>query len=436
MMMNREQAVNFLIKKPYKFGHLLGFTKLIPLHNKWIISMIKGKEDKTLQASRGTYKTTCVSIALALIMVLLPNKRIMFMRKTDTDVKEVIKQVAKILKSPQMQVFVYAIYGIQLRLVVESATEISTNLTSDIKGTSQLIGIGMGSSLTGKHFDIIFTDDIVNINDRISKAERERTKTIYQELQNIKNRGGRIFNTGTPWHKDDCFSIMPEAEKYNCYDEDIKKIISEEELADIKRKMLPSLFCANYELRHIASEDVIFDHPVKGGDIAMIDQARYSHIDASYGGEDYTAFTMAKRQDGKIYVFGKMWHKHVDDCLDEIIRYKDGFNGGKIWCEDNGDKGYLAKEIKKKNERAVTYHESMNKYIKITSYLKGEWDNIVFVQGTDEEYIQQILDYNENAEHDDAPDSLASICRLLYSKSEEERHIPTMYDGKKRMYGG
>ena len=358
------------------------------------------------------------------------------MRKTDTDVKEVIKQVAKILKSPQIQVFVQAIYGIQLRLVVESATEISTNLTSDIKGTSQLIGIGMGSSLTGKHFDIIFTDDIVNINDRISKAERERTKTIYQELQNVKNRGGRIFNTGTPWHKDDCFSIMPEAEKYNCYHEEIKEIISDEELARLKESMLPSLFSANYELRHIASEDVIFANAKTGADPSLIEQAKYSHIDASYGGEDYTAFTIAKRQDGKIYVFGKMWHKHVDDCLDGIIKYKDGFNGGKIWCEDNGDKGYLAKEIKKKNERAVTYHESMNKFIKITSYLKGEWDNIVFVQGTDEEYIQQILDYNENAEHDDAPDSLASICRLLYSRNEEERHIPAMYDGKKRMYGG
>ena len=356
------------------------------------------------------------------------------MRKTDTDVKEVIKQVAKILKSPQIQVFVQAIYGVQLRLVVESATEISTNLTSDIKGTSQLIGIGMGSSLTGKHFDIIFTDDIVNINDRISKAERERTKTIYQELQNVKNRGGRIFNTGTPWHKEDCFSIMPEAEKYNCYDEEIKEIISDEELAELKKNMLPSLFCANYELRHIASEDVIFDNPVKGGDVSLLEQPKYSHIDASYGGEDYTAFTIAKRVGEKIYVFGKLWNKHVDDCLDEIIRYKNGLNGGKIWCEDNGDKGYLAKEIKKKNERAVTYHESMNKFIKITSYLKGDWNNIVFVQGTDEEYIQQICDYNENAEHDDAPDSLASICRLMYSKpSEETRKIPQMYDGKRRI---
>jgi hypothetical protein len=76
----------------------------------------------------------------------------------------------------------------------------------------------------------------------------------------------------------------------------------------------------------------------------------------------------------------------------------------------------------------------MNKFLKITTYLKGEWDNIVFVKGTDEEYIQQILDYNENAEHDDAPDSLASICRLMYSKpSEETRRIPQIYDGKRRI---
>ena len=72
----------------------------------------------------------------------------------------------------------------------------------------------------------------------------------------------------------------------------------------------------------------------------------------------------------------------------------------------------------------------MNKFIKITSYLKGEWDNIIFVQGTDEEYIQQVCDYNENAEHDDAPDSLASVCRLLYSKgNEDQRRIPRMYGG-------
>lgn len=427
--MNREQAVKFLILKPYKLGHLLGFVKLKPIHNRWIIKMIKGKGDKTLQASRGTYKTTCVSIALALIMILLPNKRIMFMRKTDTDVKEVIKQVAKILKSPQIQVFVQAIYGVQLRLVVESATEISTNLTSDIKGTSQLIGIGMGSSLTGKHFDIIFTDDIVNINDRISKAERERTKTIYQELQNVKNRGGRIFNTGTPWHAQDCFSIMPEAEKYNCYHEEIKEIISDEELVELKKSMTASLFSANYELRHIASEDVIFDEPMQGASIQNIKNG-LSHVDSAFNGEDYTAFTIMNYYDGKLFVLGKMWRKHVEDCYDEIIGLWKGHLCGKLYTEDNADKGFVARDLKNKGVRTVTYSETMNKHIKIVTYLKAIWKYIVFVDGTDPEYIEQICDYTEDAEHDDAPDSCACLARLMYRKVIRDDPYQMLKEGR------
>ena len=416
MMMNREQAVNFLIKKPYKFGHLLGFTKLNPMHNDWIISMVRGEGDKTLQASRGTYKTTCVSISLALICLLLPTKRTLFMRKTDTDVKEIIKQVQKILQDPHTQVFANAIYGINLKLVVCSATEVSTNLMSDSKGTNQLVGIGTGASLTGKHFDYVFTDDIVNVNDRVSKAERERTKLVYQELQNVKNRGGKIFNTGTPWHPDDAFLIMPEAEKYDCYSPAVKAIISDEELAEIKGKMLPSLFAANYELRHIASEDVIFTNTQSGAEPERVDQARHCHVDAAYGGEDYTAFTICKKTDGKYYVFGKLWRKHVDDCMDEIIKWRNHFNAGKIYMEDNGDKGYLAKAFKAKGERVGVYHESMNKFRKITAYLYGEWKNVIFVDGTDPEYIQQIEDFNEEAEHDDAPDSLASLIRMLWKK--------------------
>ena len=414
--MTREQAVKFLITKPASFGRLVGFTKLTDLHNAWILDMLKGEGDRTLQAHRASYKTTCVSIALALIIILLPNKRTLFLRKTDADIKEIIKQVQKILKDPHTQYFVQCIYGVNLKLTVESATEINTNLTTDIRGTSQLVGMGCGSSITGKHFDRIFTDDIVNINDRISKAERDRTKLVYQELQNIKNRDGRIFNTGTPWHKDDCFAIMPEAEKFDCYS---TGLISDEQLEVIKKSMTRSLFAANYELRHIAAEDVIFQNPQTGADPSEVEQGD-CHIDAAYGGEDFSAFTIVKKQGNIFYVYGRLWQKNIDDCLDEIQRLRAQFNAGKIYCEDNSDKGYLAKELKKRGERAIIYHENMNKLIKITTYLKAEWENVKFVAGTDKAFIDQICDYNENAEHDDAPDSLASQIRRLWKKKESD----------------
>lgn len=424
-MLTKEQAIDFLISNPLEYAKMLGFDKLQPLHEKWIIDMARGKEDKSLMAHRGSYKTTCVSIALALIIILLPKTRTVFIRKTDNDVKEVIRQVQKILLDPHTQYLTKCIYKNSVKLTTQSMTEINTNLIIDTKGTSQLVGIGTGGSLTGKHFDRIFTDDIINLTDRISKAERERIKIIYQELQNIKNRGGRIYNTLTPWHKDDASTLMPNIEKYDCYS---TGLISEEELAEIKESMIPSLYAANYELRHIASEDVIFQNPVVNGDVSKVQQARFCHIDAAYGGSDYTAFTICRKVDDKYYVFGKLWQKHIDDCIPEILRYRRQFNAGRIYCEENADKGYLAKDLRKQGERVVTYWEDMNKFLKIATYLKKVWKDVIFVEGTDEEYIQQICDFNEEAEHDDAPDSLASLIRLLWQKkNEDENFSPILY---------
>lgn len=414
--MTKQEAISFLVNHPAKFGHLVGFTKLVDLHNKWIKEMLLSREDKTLQGHRESYKTTCLSIALALVIILFPLQHTLFMRKTDDDVKEVLRQVKKILQDEHTRYFVKVIWGVDLVLTTDTVKEITTNLCISASGTGQLIGAGVGSSLTGKHYENIFTDDIVNIKDRISRATREETKLVYQELQNVKNKEtGRIFNTGTPWHKDDCFMIMPEAEKYDCY---TTGMLSEEQIEDLKSKMIRSLFCANYELRHIASEDVMFDNPNIGAEPHLVEQAKYCHIDASYGGEDWTAMTIARKSNGNLFVFGKIWHKHVDDCIGELISWKHKFMAGKFLTEKNADKGYLAKELRQRGERAVTYNESMNKFLKISSYLKFAWNDIYFVQGTDDEYLQMILDYNENAEHDDAPDSLASVVRKLYNKED------------------
>lgn len=415
--MTKNDAIRFLKDKPYKFGHLLGFKDLTELSNEWIISMVRSKEDMSLAGSRGTYKTTCVSIALTLIIILLPRMRTLFMRKTDDDVKEIIKQVAKILKDPHTQVFVQTIYGVSLNLTVESAFEISTNLVADTKGTSQLVGIGSGGSLTGKHFDRVFTDDIINLKDRISHAERERTKLIYQELQNVKNRGGRIFNTLTIWHKDDASNLMPNLVRYDCYNERVREIISEADLERIRASMTASLFACNYELKIIADENLLFPERPMGADISNVFGA-ICHIDSAYGGEDYTAFTAMAYKDGHFYIYGRCWQRHIESCYADIVADYSRLTLGKCWNETNADKGMIARDLKHKyGMRMVTYHESMNKHVKISVYLKAIWESVIFVEGTDDEYISQILDYTEDADHDDCPDSAASLARKLYKKA-------------------
>lgn len=417
-MNTRTEIVKKLImSNPVRIGHKLGFTLLTDIHNDWIRYMLYGKDDATLQGHRGSYKTTCLAIVLYLLMIIRPNEKVVLFRKTDTDVKEIVAQIKKMLLSDVTQYIVNALWGVDLVITTSNVTELSTNLSNDPRGGAQLTAMGIGGSITGKHYDRVFTDDIVNIEDRVSKAERERTKLFYQELQNIKNRGGRIFNTGTPWHKEDAFTLMPEPRRYDVYN---TGLISAVEQEYIKSKMTASLYAANYELKHIASEDVIFTNPVLNGDPAILRDCNYCHVDAAYGGGDYTAFTICRKKDGKYYVYGKLWHKHVDECQTEIIQTRKSFMAGRIYCEDNGDKGYLAKELRKKGETVTTYHEGMNKLLKILTYLKFNWSNVVFVEGTDKAYIDQILEFTEEAEHDDAPDSLACLIRLQANKSDTE----------------
>lgn len=403
-----EKLIRSLKREPVKYARLLGMDLLTDIHNEWIRMMAFGEEDQTLLGHRGSYKTTCLAFAITLIMVMLPKKNIIFLRKTDDDVIEVIRTVAKLLKSEIIRYIVRRLYGIELVITEESAFKISTNLSLQVGGTPQLLGMGIKASLTGKHADVVFTDDIVNTRDRASRAEREQTKLQYMELENVKNRGGRIFNTGTPWHKEDAISIMPNVVKFDCYS---TGLITKEKLNEIRQKMTDSLFAANYELKHIADAEALFKSPVYEADPEKIYGGK-AHIDAAYGGEDYTAYTIFRQlKDGHLIGYGKIWRKHVNDCLGEIKALHEMYRAGSVSCETNADKGYLDKELRKQGFYTRTYHENTNKYVKISTHLKRNWKLIRWIDDTDPEYLDQILDYTENAQHDDAPDSAASLLR-------------------------
>ena len=408
---NKQKAIFTMLRdEPYRIGHFLGFKDLGVIHNEWLKSFLYSKEDQTLQAHRGSFKTTDLTLGEALLMVIYPNSTILMLRKTDGDVKAVLNQISKILQSGAMQMISEAIHGTGFVLTKDSTSEIDTSLHRSVSGQSQLMGLGLGGSLTGKHADIIITDDIVNLSDRISRAEREHTKQIYMELQNIRNRGGRFINCGTPWHKDDAFTLMPNIKRYDCYS---TRLISESKLAELRQSMTPSLFAANYELKHIADENALFTAPQFTDDTEAIHNG-IAHIDASYGGADGTAFTIIKKQDdGSIIAFGKRWNKHVNDCVGEIKALHSEYKAGTLYCERNADKGYLADMLRGEGVPVSTYHEKENKFIKISTHLKGKWANLFWLKATDNEYLNEILDYTENAAHDDAPDSAASAIRQI-----------------------
>ncbi len=184
-----------LMEKPAEAARLCGLTRLTDtLHGRWIREMVFGQGDMTLLAHRGSYKTTCLSFAMAVMLVVYPRKNLLFLRKTDSDVLEVLRQVKLLLATDAMQELTGRIYGSPVQVLRGDMWSVNTDCYAAIRGAPQLLGLGTGGSMTGKHADIILTDDIVNLQDRISVVERKRICGVYQELQNIRNPGGRILN--------------------------------------------------------------------------------------------------------------------------------------------------------------------------------------------------------------------------------------------------
>ena len=137
------------------------------------------------------------------------------------------------------------------------------------------------------------------------------------------------------------------------------------------------------------------------------------HIDAAYGGSDGSALTCARREGDTIYMFGRLRDAHIDTLMGFFSSEAARLRCAPFYMERNADKGFVGKEMRRAGDIVRLYDEHQNKYMKIALYLRKWWKNIVFLEGTDKAYIEQIMAYTEQAEHDDAPDSAASICRIF-----------------------
>lgn len=143
-----------------------------------------------------------------------------------------------------------------------------------------------------------------------------------------------------------------------------------------------------------------------------------AHVDAGYGGGDCTALTLGRREGDTLYLYGRLWRGAALDALEEIAAECERLRAAPVWCETNGDKGFLGRELRRTGLPVHLYAERQNKVVKISGYLRKWWPRIRFLQGTDPEYLAQILDWTEQAAHDDAPDSAACVCRILERSGE------------------
>ena len=401
-----------LYDQPHLLGHLLGYDKLFEIHSEWIKLLFDSKAGSTtvLQGHRGSMKTTALVVGIVRNLIFRPNETMSITRKSFTDAQKIVSEVKQHFERDELRELFHLCGVKSPKGAIWKDDAINVATKQRVTKERNLECYGIGTAITGAHFDKMLLDDIVTIEDRISKVKREATKNAYYEYINVAKTTatGTISVSGTPWHRNDAYEVMPPAKKYSIYDI-TPAILTPDQIAEIKRTQPASLFAANYELKHIADEQKLFGEPK----YCQWDVSRKAVglCDPAYGGEDSTAVTLMYRDGEKIIVRGWLRKQNIAELYEWVVGKMYEYNAAPLMLETNGDKGYALRDFQKIFPATNGYEERMNKHVKIITFIKKHWSNIYFADDCDPQYMEQIVDYDENAPHDDAPDSLASLIR-------------------------
>jgi hypothetical protein len=267
------------------------------------------------------------------------------------------------------------------------------------------------SKLRGSSIKYCYGDEVADWSEDVFNLLKSRLDKSYSLFDGT-------FNPKDPLHWLKQFIDSDADVYYQTYSIDDNPFLDSGIVSELKKEYAGTVLYERYILGlWAASEGALFTiYPQFTDDESLLYDG-IAHIDAAFGGADSTAFTCAKRTGDKIYMFGKLRNQHVDTLMDVFADDTHRLRCSPIYLETNADKGFVGKEFKRMGELVKLYDETQNKFFKIATFLRKWWPSIVFLRGTDKKYIEQIMAYNEGAEHDDAPDSAACICRILDRRS-------------------
>lgn len=274
------------------------------------------------------------------------------------------------------------------------------------------------SKLRGSSIKYCYGDEVADWSEDVFDLLKSRLDKSYSVFDGT-------FNPKDPLHWLKQFIDSDADVYYQTYSIDDNPFLDPVFVAELKKEYAGTVLYDRYILgMWAASEGALFTtYPQFTEDESLLYDG-IAHIDAAFGGADGSALTCAKRSGDKIYMFGKLRNQHIDTLMGTFSNDTHRLRCSPIYLETNADKGFVGKELMRNGEQVRLYDETMNKFFKIATFLRKWWPNIVFLRGTDKKYIEQIMAYNEEAEHDDAPDSAACICRIYDRRSGEKYKSP------------
>lgn len=261
-------------------------------------------------------------------------------------------------------------------------------------------------TLRGRHPNRVIMDDPVTEDDA-SDATRTHVEKVYNEVNKLTSN---ILIIGQPAHKYDLYAKIRGMVKtlevpWGSIPE-LDHDLEAQRLAGVDEASIS----ASYFLKVLSEGSTPFDN-IRYLDQFPIGQGAIAWIDPSFEGGDYTAMTILRKHFDGIAVVGFTYKKAWNHCLDDMVIQLKKYGVRKVAFETNslGDQPIimLGQLFKDTGVGIVGRKSTMNKHAKIMA--AGAYAHLIHLsKESSKVYIDQVIKYEHNSKHDDAPDSLAS----------------------------
>lgn len=346
-----------------------------------------------------------------------------------TDYGTILGSAEALLQNEQLEILIVTKEQERGKEIVEEIRNILIAFNAKLKGRAKfkirfknklgkepnLLALTIRSrGFRGRHPALIIMEDPITPEDT-SPAERQRVKKVYEELYKLTKN---IVIIGQPVHKADLYQELREKiPVFPMVWGDIPELDCDLE-AQRKAGISEESIQANYFLNIIGAESLPF-YKIKTGNCFAKENVAF--IDPAREGKDYTAISVAGRSFDNLIVSGWAFRKSWYDCLDEFEQIFTMLKVGKVCIETNGIGDLAILQMRKLGVPCVGRNTTTNKHARIMN-IAGYVNDIILYEMTEgtpallqgnKKFIEQVKNYEYNAEHDDAPDSMAGVAIFM-----------------------
>lgn len=311
-----------------------------PRFHRWMAKILERPHDTLLLVPRGHMKSTMVKVRIVQMILQNPMIRIGLFSRTSGLVEEQLNDIKNMLQTSLLRHYFPDLIPDPGKRWSgwQRATANELTLKRDpewgrIPQESQVEAWGAGATITGRHYDVVVFDDILNEQSCSTPEQIRKVRDFYSYVQSIKEPDGFEYVIGTRYHYGDLYGTII---KENWFGnrvfvrsaiEDGKPIYSFftlKMLDKIKKRQGPFEWSCQYMNNPVPADFQIFAPPQPM--YAHLPEDRYDYyitVDPAATTEKYSDETAiavgAVNQKGILYVLEANGHKLPPNEVAEVL---------------------------------------------------------------------------------------------------------------------